>query len=90
VADLNKDARKHFEVPENVKGAVVTEVDPDSAAAAAGLKAGDVILEINRKPVADAQGAVQMTQKATDKTTLLRIWRAGASHFMVVDETKAG
>ncbi len=90
VANLNDDARKHFEVPATVKGAVVTDVAPESAAANAGLKPGDVILEINRKPVKDAGEAVQMTQKATDKTTLLRIWRAGGSHFMVVDESKAG
>jgi Do/DeqQ family serine protease len=32
-------------------GAVVTGIMPDSPAAAAGLKPGDVIVEINRKPV---------------------------------------
>ncbi len=90
VADLDKNARAQFKVPENVKGAIVTEVQPDCAAAEAGLKPGDVILEINRKSVKDAETAVNMTEKATDKTTLLRIWRAGGSHFMVVDETKAG
>jgi serine protease Do len=90
VADLDNNARRQFEVPETVKGAVVTQVEPDSAAAEAGLKPGDVIQEINRKPVKSAEEAVQMTEAATDKTTLLRIWRAGGSHFMVVDESKAG
>ena len=90
VANLDADARKQFEVPETVKGAVVTEVKPDSAAAEAGLKPGDVIQEINRKPVKDAEEAVRLTENPSDKTTLLRVWRNGGSRFVVVDESKAG
>ena len=29
-----------------------------------------------------------MATDTTDKTTLLRIWREGGSHHMVVDESK--
>ncbi len=76
--------------PEKVNGVVVTEVKPDSAAAEAGLKPGDVIQEINRKPVKTAEEAVRMTETATDKTTLLRVWRNGGSRFVVVDESNAG
>jgi serine protease Do len=90
VADLDNNARQQFEVPSNIKGAVVTEVEPNSASAEAGLKPGDVIQEINRKSVKNAEEAVQLTEKATDKTTLLRVWRDGGSHFVVVDESKAG
>ena len=90
VGNLDEQARKHFEVPETVKGAVVTEVKPDCAAAEAGLKAGDVIQEINRKPVKNAEEAISQMEKATDKTILLRVWRDGGSRFVVVDESKAG
>ena len=90
VSDLDNRARKQFEVPETVKGVVVTQVQPDSAAAGAGLRPGDVIQEINRKPVKGAEEAVRMTENAADKTTLLRIWRGGGSHYVVVDESKAG
>ena len=31
-----------------------------------------------------------MTEEATDKTSLLRVWRNGGSRFVVVDENKAG
>jgi serine protease Do len=77
-------------LPGNVKGVVITEVDPNSASAAAGLKPGDVIQEINRKPVRTAEEAVQMTENTNDKTTLLRIWRNGGSRYVVVDESNAG
>jgi len=90
VADLDKNARQQFEVPETIKGAVVTEVKPDSAAAEAGLKPGDIIQEINRKPVKNAEEAVRLTENPSDKTTLLRVWREGGSRFVVVDESKAG
>jgi serine protease Do/serine protease DegQ len=41
---------------ENVQGALVSQVVDDSAAATAGLKAGDVVTAINGKPVKDAAG----------------------------------
>lgn len=90
VADLDSGARQHFNLPGSVKGVVVTEVDPGSVSAEAGLRPGDVIQEINRKPVKTAEEAVQMTEKATDKTTLLHIWRDGGSRYLVVDENKVG
>jgi len=90
VADIDHSARQQFDVPENVKGAVVTQVEPDSAAAEAGLKPGDVIQEINRHPVKGAEDAVHLTENPKDKTTLLRVWRNGGSHYVVVDESKAG
>lgn len=90
VADLDSAARQQFDLPGNVKGAVITDVDPNSAAAEAGLKAGDIIQEINRKPVRTAEEAVKLTEKAADKTTLLRIWREGGSRYVAVDETHAG
>jgi serine protease Do len=90
VGDLDRAAREQYDLPANLKGVVVTEVDPNSAAAEAGLKPGDVILEINRKPVKTADEAVRMTENVTDKTTLLRVWRNGSSHWVVVDESKAG
>jgi serine protease Do len=90
VTDLDSQAREQFHIPGTVKGAVVTQVDPNSAAAEAGLKTGDVIMEINRHEVASADDAVRLTEHAKERTTLLHVWSGNGSHFMVVDESKAG
>ena len=90
VADLDSQARRQYSVPENVKGAIVNEVDPGSAAAEAGLKPGDVIMEINKHAVKSADEAVKLTTNVKDKTTLLHVWSGDGSHYLVVDESKAG
>lgn len=90
VSDLDARTRRQLELPSDLKGALVSDVAPDSAAAEAGLRSGDVILEINREPVNDADDAVRMTNSAKDKTTLLRVWREGVRHYLVVDESKEG
>jgi serine protease Do len=89
VGDLDRQTRQDLKIPENVKGVVISEVDPNSPAAEAGLKQGDIIQEINRHPVTTADEAVRLTEHPKDKVTLLRIWSNGGSHFVVVDESKA-
>jgi len=90
VSDLDQQTRQGLKLPENVKGVVITDVQPESPAAEAGLKQGDVIQEINRQPVKTAEEAVRLTEDTKDKVTLLRIWSNGGSHYVVVDESKAG
>jgi serine protease Do len=90
VSDLDQQTRQGLKLPDNVKGVVITEVQPDSPAAEAGLKQGDVIQEINRHSVKTADEAVRLTENTKDKVTLLRIWSNGGSHYVVVDESKAG
>ncbi|HWA08748.1 MAG TPA: DegQ family serine endoprotease [Opitutaceae bacterium] len=89
VGDLDSQARREFDVPADIRGALVTQVDPSSAAAAAGLQPGDVIEEINRQPVKSGDEAVKLTEKSETKKTLLRIWNQNGSHLLVVDESAA-
>jgi serine protease Do len=88
VADLDPQMRREFDIPSKVQGVIVTEVDPTSAAAEAGVQPGDVIQEINRQPVRTAEDAVKMTENPESKKTLLRIWTRRGIRFLVIDETE--
>ncbi|HWQ91473.1 MAG TPA: DegQ family serine endoprotease, partial [Clostridia bacterium] len=90
VANIDNQVRNQLKLPKGLKGAVITQVEPDSAAAEAGLRPGDVIQEINRNPVAGADDAIKLTEKTESKKTLVRVWREGGSRYVVVDESKAG
>jgi serine protease Do len=87
VDDLNPQVRQQFNVPNHVKGALVSDVEPDSPAAEAGLRPGDVILEINRKPVKNAEDAVAASDGLKDDA-LLRVWSRGGSRFVVLKKAE--
>ena len=89
VGDLDPQTRAQFHIPDTVHGAVVTQVEPGSAAAEAGLKTGDVIESINRHPVKNADDAIQLTSNTTSKRTLVRVWDNGGSRYVVVDESNS-
>ena len=88
VSDLNQQARQQYSIPKDVNGALITQVDPTSASAQAGLQPGDVIESINRHPVENADEAVQLTEHPKSKETLVRVWANGGSHYVVVDESQ--
>jgi serine protease Do len=87
VSDVDGAARRDLDLPERLSGAVITSVDPASAAARAGLREGDVILEINRQPVTSAKAAVDLCESAASRKTLVKVWSHGNTVFVVIDET---
>ena len=88
VGDLTPELRQQLKLPAHIKGAIITDINPGSAAYDAGLREGDVIQEINRKPITSAEDAVTATTNVKERRTLVRAWGNGGSRFIVVDETK--
>jgi serine protease Do len=65
-------------------GLVVREVAPASPASEAGIRSGDVIRQVNRRPV-DSVAALQNALRATgDQPTLMLLNRAGADFFVAL------
>jgi len=86
VADIDAEARKEMNIPENIKGVVITAIDPDSPSASVGLQRGDVVLEINREAVTKAKQAVDLSEKLKkEKKVLLRVYSHGGTKYVVVE-----
>jgi serine protease Do len=83
VEDLNAQYAKELGLPASAQGVVVTQVGPSSAASEAGLRRGDVIQEVNRKPVkntSDFEHAVA----GSKEDTLLLVNRHGSTIYLTV------
>jgi serine protease Do len=92
VADLNPSLRQQLRASENLQGALVTEVREDSNSAEAGLLPNDVIVEINRQPVAGSGDAVRLCKAAKGEEILVKVWRRmgnfAGTRYISVDNTR--
>jgi S1-C subfamily serine protease len=66
------------------EGVVVTDVQPGSPAADAGIQPDDVILQVNRQPVKSGADVRAGVQASGSRPTLLLINRNGSNVFMAV------
>jgi serine protease Do len=89
LSDLDARSRRQFEIPGNVRGPLVIDVEPGSAAFGAGLRAGDVVVEINRRPVSDVAEAMSQVASSKGGSVLMRVWSQGSSRYVVVDTAKS-
>src|SRR5947209_20294895 len=85
LADLTPDIRGQLQAPKEIHGAVVGNVQPGSPADNAGLRQGDVILEVNRHSVQSASDAVQELGKVTKgQDALVLVWSNGGNTYRVL------
>ena len=82
--DLTPAVARRLQVPAGQAGAVITDVDPDSGSAAAGVRAGDVILSVNRRPVLNSAEAGSELQKVpSGGLAQLLLWRGNLGQVFV-------
>jgi serine protease Do len=89
LATPSQDLAEKFGLPDNAHGAVVTSVQPRSAADRAGLQPGDVITQVDRKPVNSADEVSNLISKHSGKTPiLLYVENAAGGHIVAVEPKK--
>jgi serine protease Do len=90
LSDMTPEMREQLHAPDSLRGAVIQQVQPGSPGDNAGLQSGDVILEVDRKPVesaADVQKALGAVPKGQD--ALLLVWSRGGNTFRVLHSAQA-
>jgi serine protease Do len=89
IADVTPENAKFFD--NSTTGGVVTQVEPDSPGAKAGLQIGDVITEIDGQKVTDASELqVMVGQKQPGSKITLKVLREGKSMTIPVTLEELG
>jgi serine protease Do len=83
VQDLTPDIRQQLQLPGSTRGVVITDIDPSSPAAQAGLDRGDIIQSINRHPV-NSVGDFQRYANTKGDALVYVLGRQGGGGFIVI------
>jgi serine protease Do len=85
VGDLDDSARAELKAPATIKGVVVTDVSEGSVGFQAGLRKGDIILDMNHKPLTSADQAIDDGNNiAKNERVLLHVWSQGRADYLVL------
>ena len=80
LGDITADVRQELQIPERVHGAVIEQIEPGGPAYNAQLQRGDIIVEVNRHPVNNANEVRQQLLAAPKgQDVLLLIFSGGAN-----------
>jgi serine protease Do len=78
--------QQQLKLPANLKqGVVVTGIAPGSPAAESGLSPGDVIVELDKKPITGVQDFRSGYKQAGGKRALLLVYREGRTRYVVLN-----
>jgi serine protease Do len=85
VQTMTPDLAENLGVDRNLKGVVVSQVEPGGPAAEAGIRRGDVILEVNRQTVKDVDAYRKALKSAgKGKSVLFLVRRGDNTIFLAV------
>jgi serine protease Do len=84
--ELNDDYRGQLQLPGDLEGIIVTEIDENSPAGDAGLAQGDVIVQVNLKTVASMADFNALIKNFRGNKLMLTVFRRGAFINIVLKE----
>jgi serine protease Do len=90
VQTLTPDLAENLGLDRSLKGVVVTQVEPSGAAADAGLRRGDVILEVNRQAVKDVDAYRKAVKGVGKGKSILFLVRRGDNTIFLALKPSAG
>jgi Do/DeqQ family serine protease len=82
VEPLTPDLAGRLDLDPDVRGVVITDIDPAGAAASAGLREGDVIQQVNGRAVRSASEVRDALTAASDKPAVLLVTRGEETIFI--------
>ena len=88
VQPLTPELARELELTDRREGVVIREVEPDGAAAAAGLQPGDVIVQVNGQAVKSSAELKSALSQSTDRPALLLVARKGGDAFVPLSRVK--
>ncbi len=88
IGELTSELRQQLNVPKRIEGVYVTGVSPDGPSARAGIREGDIIISLDRKPATNVEDAVKLSEEIKGPKVLVQLWRGGRSRMIVVDESE--
>jgi serine protease Do len=86
IAELTTERAKQLGFPEKTTGVVITEVEPQSVAAEAGLHSGVMILMVDRQPVttvADVKKALEKCSLEKGVLLQIKVAQTGVSYVLI-------
>jgi serine protease Do len=86
VTNITEDLRNALDLPKDVQGAVIADIDAESPAAKVGLREGDVIQEVNKQPVKSAKDLLAISKKLKpNEKILMRVYSQGRSGYVALE-----
>jgi Do/DeqQ family serine protease len=84
VQPLTPDLAARLRLSPTTQGIVITDLDQTGPAAEAGLQEGDVIEEVNRRPIRSASDLTSEIDRAGQRPSLLLVNRRGTESFITI------
>jgi len=82
---ITPEVARQLDLPRGRGAAIVTDVDRGSVAANAGVQPNDIILDVNRQPVANVSQVTRALQNAAaGRPVFLVVWRDGQEVFITM------
>ena len=86
VTELTPELADHLSLPGGTKGVIIADIEDDSPASEAGLRVGDVIQEVNRKPIHSMMDFQAAMQNRGTQPLLFLVNHEGKTMFIAVNQ----